>query len=154
MEERRGGEFKRTPATSATLSPRTLSRSEGHRSLALGLSLVAGLVASAGCGESPSAPSSHPRSPVVARPAPTVIAHAKHAGAVPKTSQDGSLLIEAPMPPGVHVDPDPNIRLDALEAWALAPRQTLDPVTYALVDPDESVRARAQELFEEVLARW
>jgi hypothetical protein len=47
--------------------------------------------------------------------------------------------------------PDPTARLDALEAWARGARETLDPVTHALVDPDESVRARAQELWESVL---
>lgn len=56
------------------------------------------------------------------------------------------------MPSGLHADADPKIRLYALEAWALEPGSSLDPVTYALVDPDESVRARAQEVFEEVLA--
>jgi hypothetical protein len=50
-------------------------------------------------------------------------------------------------------DPDPSVRLQALEAWARAPKETLDPLTYALVDPDETVRARAQELLEEKLAR-
>jgi hypothetical protein len=30
---------------------------------------------------------------------------------------------------------------------------TFDPVTHALVDPDESVRAGAQELFEKALER-
>jgi hypothetical protein len=50
-------------------------------------------------------------------------------------------------------DPDPKVRLDAIEAWARNPGASLDPVTHALVDPDESVRTRAQELFEEALAR-
>ncbi len=50
-------------------------------------------------------------------------------------------------------DPDPRVRLNAVEAWARNPTDSLDPVTYALVDPDESVRARAQELLEEALAR-
>jgi len=50
-------------------------------------------------------------------------------------------------------DPDPNVRLHALGTWAQHPGESLDPVTYALVDPDETVRARAQELFEEALAR-
>jgi hypothetical protein len=58
------------------------------------------------------------------------------------------------MPSGLHADPDPTIRLYALEAWALHPGPTLDPVTYALVDADEAVRERAQEVFEELLARW
>jgi hypothetical protein len=50
-------------------------------------------------------------------------------------------------------DPDPQVRLNALETWARNPGNSLDPITYALVDPDEQVRARAQELFEEALAR-
>jgi hypothetical protein len=50
-------------------------------------------------------------------------------------------------------DPDPRVRLHAIETWAAKPGKTLDPVTYALVDPDETVRARAQELFEEALER-
>jgi len=50
-------------------------------------------------------------------------------------------------------DPDPNMRRHALETWAQHPGESLDPATYALVDPDETVRARAQELVEEALAR-
>ncbi len=50
-------------------------------------------------------------------------------------------------------DPDPNVRLHALETWAQNPGENLDPLTYALVDPDETVRARAQELLEQELAR-
>lgn len=50
-------------------------------------------------------------------------------------------------------DPDPKVRLHALEVWAQRPGESLDPVTSALVDPDESVRARAQELLEQQLAR-
>jgi hypothetical protein len=47
----------------------------------------------------------------------------------------------------------PATRLQAIEDWARGSRDALDPVTYALVDPDESVRARAQELWEETLQR-
>jgi hypothetical protein len=50
-------------------------------------------------------------------------------------------------------DPDPRARIRALETWAQHPGEDLNPVTYALIDPDESVRARAQELLEAVLAR-
>ncbi|HWP57959.1 MAG TPA: hypothetical protein VNL14_08740 [Candidatus Acidoferrales bacterium] len=50
-------------------------------------------------------------------------------------------------------DPDPSLRVSALESWARNSGETLDPVTHALVDPDESVRQRALELFEEALAR-
>jgi hypothetical protein len=49
--------------------------------------------------------------------------------------------------------PDPNVRVQALDAWARQPGASLDPVTYALVDPDEMVRARAQEVLEQELAR-
>jgi hypothetical protein len=50
-------------------------------------------------------------------------------------------------------DPDPRVRLHAIETWAVNPGNTFDPVTHALIDPDETVRARAQELFEEALER-
>jgi hypothetical protein len=49
--------------------------------------------------------------------------------------------------------PIPQVRLQWLEAWAQHPGETLDVVTYALVDSDESVRDRAQVLFEQALAR-
>lgn len=50
-------------------------------------------------------------------------------------------------------DPDPRVRLNAIEAWARNPTDSLDQLTYALVDADEQVRARAQELLEEELSR-
>jgi outer membrane murein-binding lipoprotein Lpp len=60
------------------------------------------------------------------------------------------------LPPGLaellHA-PDPNVRIQALDGWASQPSVSLEPLTYALVDSDESVRARAQELLEEALAR-
>ena len=40
-----------------------------------------------------------------------------------------------------------------LYLWAQHPGASLDPVIYALVDPDESVRVRAQEVLEQELAR-
>jgi hypothetical protein len=40
-------------------------------------------------------------------------------------------------------DPDPSVRLQAIEAWAREPEETLDPLIYALVHPDETVRASA-----------
>lgn len=49
--------------------------------------------------------------------------------------------------------PNPSVRIRALETWAQHPGEDLNPVTYALVDPDESLRARAQDLLEAVLAR-
>lgn len=50
-------------------------------------------------------------------------------------------------------DPDPRIRLNAIKAWARNPTESLDPITYSLLDPDESVRAQAQKLLENTLAR-
>jgi hypothetical protein len=49
--------------------------------------------------------------------------------------------------------PNANVRVQGLDAWARQPTASLDPVTYALVDPDESVRMRAQEVLEQELAR-
>jgi hypothetical protein len=72
--------------------------------------------------------------------------------AVPQYSES----TQAPQPPWLAEllnDPDPQVRLQGLEAWKRHPGETLDVVTYALVDPDESVRARAQELFEQELTR-
>jgi hypothetical protein len=54
---------------------------------------------------------------------------------------------------GALDDPDPHMRIQALGAWAQHPGEILYLLTNALVDPDESVRARAQELLEEALAR-
>jgi hypothetical protein len=44
-------------------------------------------------------------------------------------------------------------RLQMLESWAEHPRLSLDALTYALVDPDESVRAQAEQLLEVELTR-
>jgi hypothetical protein len=49
--------------------------------------------------------------------------------------------------------PDAGLRLQALEHWAQHPHDGLDPVTYGLVDEDEQVRSRAQELYQEQLNR-
>ena len=46
---------------------------------------------------------------------------------------------------------DKEVRREALQQWAGQGAATpLDPLTHALVDPDESVRAKAQELVEQV----
>jgi hypothetical protein len=51
-------------------------------------------------------------------------------------------------------DPNPKPRLQLVESWAqqARPDSSLDLLTNALVDPDETVRARAQELMEQALA--
>ena len=46
--------------------------------------------------------------------------------------------------------------LNALQArarWAQQPGTGIDPLTFALVDEDEDVRTRAEELYEQQLAR-
>lgn len=53
----------------------------------------------------------------------------------------------------IRENPDVTVRLQALEVWAQQPGDTINPVTYALVDGDEHVRARAQELWEQQLTR-
>jgi hypothetical protein len=49
--------------------------------------------------------------------------------------------------------PDVAVRLQALETWAQHPGEALDPVTYGLVDEDEQVRSRAQDFYQQQLAR-
>lgn len=49
--------------------------------------------------------------------------------------------------------PDATVRLQALDHWAQQPGTGIDPLTHALVDEDEAVRARAEELYEQQLAR-
>lgn len=65
----------------------------------------------------------------------------------------GQLTEEPAWLAAAREDPDPRVRLGALDFWAQRPGESLNPLTYALVDPDESVRARAQELLEQELER-
>ena len=53
----------------------------------------------------------------------------------------------------VRENPDVTVRLQALELWAEQPGDGIDPLTYALVDEDEQVRARAEELWEQQLTK-
>lgn len=48
---------------------------------------------------------------------------------------------------GARDSPDVSVRLQALEAWAQRSGGSLNPITYGLVDQDESVRERALELY-------
>ena len=109
----------------------------------------------AGCGRATPEPSA--RAALLARPATahaperlaqtaTVSAFRYGEGTQTKASDDAWLA-------AAREDPDANVRLHALNAWAQHPGESLDPATYALVDSDETVRARAQELVEEQLAR-
>lgn len=53
----------------------------------------------------------------------------------------------------LRLHPDPTVRRQALESWAEQPSADLDPLTYALVDEDDTVRTRAQELYTQQLAQ-
>ncbi|MGH7207994.1 MAG: hypothetical protein ACREIL_01280 [Nitrospiraceae bacterium] len=53
----------------------------------------------------------------------------------------------------VREHPDVSVRLQALEQWAQQPGEAIDPVTAALVDEDEQVRGRAQDLYDQQLTR-
>jgi hypothetical protein len=53
----------------------------------------------------------------------------------------------------VREHPDVTVRLQALELWAEQPDHDIDPLTFALVDEDDQVRARAEELWEQQLTR-
>jgi hypothetical protein len=48
---------------------------------------------------------------------------------------------------------DVTVRLQALELSAQQPGDGLEPIAYALVDGDEHIRARAQQLWEQQLTR-
>jgi hypothetical protein len=116
--------------------------------------LVGGLL---GCGQSapdkaehvaarPSAPPSRPAEPPGRKAAAELPASVPFASQ-PLSKEEPAWLTAA------RDNPDPSVRAQALETWAQRPGATLDPFTYALVDGNESVRARAQELLEEELAR-
>jgi len=109
----------------------------------------------AGCGRAipePSAPTAARAAPAVAHP-PERLAKITAAPAFRYGERTQAQTPDPAWLAAAQEDPDPNVRLHALGTWAQHPGESLDPVTYALVDPDETVRARAQELLEEALAR-
>ena len=128
----------------------------------LWLAIMAVAFSLLGCGPSVTAPSDRAASP------PVVVAPSSAAASPPspQASVSFSTAIALTIPgadqanptddawlTAARENPDPAVRLHALEIWAQRPGASLDPVTYALVDPDESVRARAQQLWELELAR-
>lgn len=69
------------------------------------------------------------------------------------TSNTGTGIETTPELTATLEDPDKQVRLEALQRWAEQGAATpLNPLTQALVDADESVRAKAQELVERVWA--
>ena len=128
------------------------------RPLTLGIIALALILP--GCGPPPTAVSDRAASPRIAMvPSPATasphrtLANVSAVNSFTSPSINQADAAEADWLAAAREDPDPNVRLHALGVWAQRPGTSLDPVTYALVDPDESVRARAQELMEQELAR-
>ena len=126
----------------------------------LWLAIIAVACSLLGCGQSVTAPTERAASPpVVGAPSSAAASWAS-----PQASVNASTAIALTTPGGdqhntvddawliaARENPDPAVRLHALNSWAQRPGESLDPVTYALVDPDESIRVRAQELLEQNL---
>jgi hypothetical protein len=69
----------------------------------------------------------------------------------PSSSNEGVRDDGAPDSTMVLANPQPQERIQALEQWVAArDGSDVDPLTHALVDPHEQVRARAEELLEAV----
>lgn len=80
---------------------------------------------------------------------------ATHISAAPAVTANpagpGAMLDAPPEWAAVLQHPDPAVRVQAVERWAEQDTPTvLNPLMQALVDPDESVRTRAQALVERV----
>lgn len=111
-------------------------------------------------------------------PQPAALPGARLTDASPATSSDHDARVQTAASPGnteqsdaradadqvqrearrrwfeaVRENPDTTVRLQALALWAEQPGEGIDPLTYALVDEDEQVRARAEELWEEQLTQ-
>ena len=135
-----------------------------HIACGLCIATLAAALTLQGCGKVSTVSLDHQASPPGAR---TTMPERPAAAAEPnRRSKTGerspvptaSSLLNAAEDPRLWMEqllhaPDPNVRIQGLDAWARQPGASLDPATYALVDPDESVRARAQEVLERELAR-
>lgn len=117
-----------------------------------GLLAVVILVGGSGCGQSAADKAKHFAAHPATPPSRPEEPPRRKAGAVAFASQPLSEEEPAWLT-AARDDPDPSVRIQALESWAQQPGAMLDPFTYALVDGNESVRARAQALLEEELAR-
>ena len=128
----------------------------GHRLKPLCLLVAASVMATLGCGKAPQEiPDRAHSEPVPVRApiaAPTSRFNSPSPSWEDREQQTDAVLAWYQT---VRDDPDPMVRLQVIERWTQqqASDDRLDLLTYALVDPDESVRARAQALLEEQLAR-
>jgi hypothetical protein len=116
--------------------------------------VAAALVAAALCASCDRQAVNSLPSPRTAAPASAVPAVARSPSLAPAAqSAPAAVPTSSPWPPVQMQDPDPRMRRFALEQWAREPTDSLDLVAAALVDPEESIRERAEQVFEEVLAR-
>jgi hypothetical protein len=126
-----------------------------HLILLLGLFALVTVVSISGCNRPSSEKSSRQTLPetVTTQPwrAPENTSIAVHLSMLKESKQYP--MEEPAMLTADRDEPDATARLQAIEAWVLGPDETLDLLTYALVDPDEAVRERARERLEEELAR-
>jgi hypothetical protein len=128
----------------------------GHRFGPPGLLIAATAMVIAACGTATQELPDHAKSaPVPARP--PIAAQTSRVNGPSTSWEDRERQADAILAwyQTVRDDPDPMVRLQVIERWTQqqAPDDRLDLLTHTLVDPDESVRARAQELLEERLAR-
>jgi hypothetical protein len=131
------------------------------------LGVAVGLTALVGCGSSmPEAPRSGPSTGAADAIVTSPAGAASGAGRPAQDARVQTAAAPATPPPSdapppaeqaqreareqwvaeLRESPDATVRLQALELWAQQPGDTIDPLTYALVDEDEEVRARAEEL--------
>jgi hypothetical protein len=114
----------------------------------LGAAAVAAAAMLCACGRT------EPTVPAIEAAAPArVSAIESKRAAVPAVDPSPAQPAVVAWPPAEMQAPDPRMRRFALEQWAREPTESLDLVAAALVDPEESIRERAEQIFEEALAR-
>lgn len=104
----------------------------------------------------PPAPAAERRSPDAPRataPAPAAVPADTPPSNAPPPAEQAQREAREQWFAELRESPDATVRLQALEQWAQQPGTGIDPLTYALVDEDEAVRARAEALYAQQLAR-
>ena len=145
------------PATFALLSCGLLMlgvRRAAQPQRALSVAAAATAMALFGCGEAPQEKQSNTGSPhshlQQSNEASVSRSHGVSAWQETREQQTDILLARYA---AARDDADPSARMQVIEGWAqhARPDSSLDLLTNALVDPDEAVRMRAQELLEQEL---